>query len=221
MLTMTLPILTATTMQLDGWTITLDHAVLADRPLWEATRSELTRQLGSIVRVMPPGPLEKLQQVRIWINASSPETVCMAFHPDASWLKDHHMNPEMAGGVEVGSAKTFLSWTYEQPWMVLHELAHAYHFQFLLHGFDNEDVKAAYASAMADKKYDHVLHWDGKYEKAYATTNSIEYFSECSEAYFGQNDFYPFVRAELKEFDRAGYALMVKEWGEAPVKKLP
>jgi hypothetical protein len=49
----------------------------------------------------------------------------------------------------------------------------------------------------------------------------MEYFSECSEAYFGQNDFYPFVRAELKEFDRAGYALMVKEWGEAPVKKLP
>ena len=38
------------------------------------------------------------------------------------------------------------------------------------------------------------------------------YFAELSEAYFGTNDFYPFVRAELKEHDPRGYALMEKAW---------
>jgi hypothetical protein len=34
------------------------------------------------------------------------------------------------------------------------------------------------------------------------------------EAYFGVNDFYPFVRAELKEHDPAGFALMETVWGK-------
>jgi len=41
----------------------------------------------------------------------------------------------------------------------------------------------------------------------------MEYFAEASESYFGVNDFYPFVRAELKEFDPAAYFLMEEIWG--------
>ena len=55
----------------------------------------------------------------------------MAYHPSKRWLTQNHFNPELAGCVELGNPKTFLSWTKAQPWMVLHELAHAYHDQFL------------------------------------------------------------------------------------------
>ena len=39
-----------------------------------------------------------------------------------------------------------------------------------------------------------------------------EYFAESSEAYFGKNEFYPFVRAELKQHDPNMYALLEKLW---------
>ena len=48
----------------------------------------------------------------------------------------------------------------------------------------------------------------------YALNNDEEYFAETTEAYFGKNDFFPFERAELKEFDPTGYALMEEVWGE-------
>jgi hypothetical protein len=57
-----------------------------------------------------------------------------------------------------------------------------------------------------------VLHIDGREQQAYALTNPMEYFAECTEAYFGTNDFFPFVRAELKKHDPAGYELMEKSW---------
>jgi hypothetical protein len=44
-------------------------------------------------------------------------------------------------------------------------------------------------------------------------TNHKEYFSETTEAYFGTNDIFPFVRAELKKHDPAMYALLEEVWG--------
>jgi hypothetical protein len=41
-----------------------------------------------------------------------------------------------------------------------------------------------------------------------------EYFAETSEAYFGTNDCYPFVRAELKPHDPRMYELLGKLWGK-------
>jgi len=48
----------------------------------------------------------------------------------------------------------------------------------------------------------------------YGATNQMEYFAKATEAYFGVNDFYPLVRAELKEHDPEGYALMGRIWGK-------
>ena len=47
---------------------------------------------------------------------------------------------------------------------------------------------------------------------AYAITNHREYFAELSEAYFGRNDYYPFVRAELEAFDLGGYGVVHSAW---------
>ena len=42
----------------------------------------------------------------------------------------------------------------------------------------------------------------------------MEYFAEATEANFGANDFYPFVRAELREHDPEAYALTESIWGK-------
>jgi hypothetical protein len=44
----------------------------------------------------------------------------------------------------------------------------------------------------------------------------MEYFAEATEAYFGTNDFYPYVRSELAAHDPAMFALLGKLWGDVP-----
>ena len=96
--------------------------------------------------------------------------------------------------------------------MILHELAHAYHDQVL--GFDDAEVVAAWKRFAASGRYDSVLHIDGKKRRHYALTNQMEFFAEMTETYFGQNDFYPFNRAELRREEPAVYALLAKIWGK-------
>ena len=163
---------------------------------------------------MPAKAVKKLRRVPFWVEEKDPSTPCMAYHPAAEWLREHGTNPAMAGGVEVANARNFLDWTLEQPWMVLHELAHAYHHKFLPGGFGNSELKAAYQNALEVEGYESVLKIAHTEEKAYATTNPMEYFAENTEAFFGTNDFFPFVRSELRRHDPTGYELLKKLWGE-------
>jgi hypothetical protein len=140
----------------------------------------------------------------------------MTYHPDPKWLREHGKDPEKARGVELANARTFLAWTIEQPWMLLHELAHGYHHQFLPRGFGNPTVKAAYDHAMKAGLYDRVLRYSGQEEKAYAATEPMEYFAESTEAYFGTNDFFPFVRIELGRHDPKAVEMLETLWGVKP-----
>lgn len=49
-------------------------------------------------------------------------------------------------------------------------------------------------------------------EKAYALKNQMEYFAELSAIYFVGNDYYPFNRAQLKQYDPQGYAMVQTMW---------
>lgn len=207
-------------MYVEGWALKVESGLVQDQPeLWSSVRRELQTQLYRIAHIVPDDPLKKLRLVRIWVHLKAPVTACMAYHPGAEYLSEHKMNPEMAKGVEIGDANNFVSWTYEQPWMLMHELAHAFHDRFLDKGFENDSVMKAYREAVEKKSYESVLHWDGASVRHYALTNQMEYFAETTEAYFGHNDFYPFVNAELKTFDPVGLALMKQVWGEPQKRK--
>jgi hypothetical protein len=200
--------------RVEGWT------VLVNKRLFEKDNQELRervlRVLGDdlfrITRVLPAEPLAKLRKVPFWVELAHPRHACMCYHVSADWLREHHMNPDKAGAVEIANCKNFLSWSeHTQPWMVLHELAHAYHQQVLT--FDHAEIKACYDQAVASKTYESVLHINGETKKHYALTNHHEYFAEATEAYFGTNDFYPFVRSELKRHDPRLYDVLEKVWG--------
>jgi len=62
-------------------------------------------------------------------------------------------------------------------------------------------------------KYDPVLCRYSRGTKAYGANNPGEFFAENSEAFFGVNDFYPFVRAELKEYDPDTHRALAILWG--------
>ena len=199
--------------QIEGWRVLVNGSLLDDahQKLAERTLKVLGEHLFRVSRVVPAEPLAKLRQIPIWVELAHPLHPCMCYHPDAGWLREHGMNPEKAGAVEIANAENFLAWTIDQPWMLLHELAHGYHHRVL--GHDHAGINACFDKAVASKSYESVLRINGRKERAYALNNAQEYFAEGTEAFLGTNDFYPFVRAELKEHDPAMYELLVILWG--------
>lgn len=199
--------------RIEGWPVLVHKTLLGGEH--DEQRGQAIKLLGDhlyrITRVVPDAALTRLRKIPIWVELAHPRHPCMCYHVSPDWLRSHDMNPKKAGAVEIANVKNFLSWTREQPWMVLHELAHGYHDQVL--GYDHAEVRACYEQAVAAKLYDSVLHYDGKKVRAYALTNDKEYFAEATEAYFGTNDFYPFVRAELKQHDPRMHDLLEKVWG--------
>ncbi len=195
---------------IEGWRVLVNTNLLAEKDLWERTSKLLHAQLYQIARVVPDNPLAKLRQIPIWVEHSSEKFPCMCYHESRDWLTAHNVNPEKTGAVELANSKVFLTWTRDQPWMVLHELAHGYHQRFL--GEKNSGIRRCYENAKATKLYDSILRSDGRHERHYALNNEKEYFAEMTEAFFGTNDFYPFVRAELKEHDPEMFQLLCELW---------
>ncbi len=58
----------------------------------------------------------------------------MCYHADVRWLQKNGLKPEKAGCVEIANVRDFLQWTLRQPWMVLHEMSHGYHQNFIPDG---------------------------------------------------------------------------------------
>ena len=200
--------------QVEGFTVLVNPELEAHAVEAKAAFQELAAQLKAINGVVPDKPLNALHKVKIWLEWANRKDGAAEFHPSGQWLREHGYNPDKAGCVEISNAAHFVQWSHnEQPWMLLHEMAHAY--RFLTLGDKSTGVQEAYAQAMRDKLYDSVAYVHGTdRRKAYAATNAEEYFAELSEAYFGKNDFYPFIREELERHDPTGYKLMVQAWGK-------
>ena len=200
--------------QIRGWRVLVHRDLLAEEltSLRKRTATLLTTQLRQIEETVPEAAVNQLRKIPIWVEVAHPKHPCMCYHPDAGWLRDNGMNPAKARAVEIANCENFLGWTKDQPWMVLHELAHGYHHQVLKNGFENSEVLEAFQQARKSQRYDSVLRINGRKEKAYAMNNQQEYFAEQTEAFFGKNDFFPFDRAELREHDPKMHDLLRKLW---------
>ncbi len=205
--------------EIEGWTIQINVKLIEqDKPLLEGGIKLLTEQLQKIKRLVPKPAVAKLQRVTIWFSPEYPGVRPTAeYHPGAKWLKDNGRDPIMAKGVEVTNLRILDKEIKRMPVLFLHELAHSYHDQVL--GFNNPEIETAYQHAKAGGKFDSVKRWLGtkfadKPERAYAMTNAQEYFAEGSEAYYDQNDFFPFNRDELKQTDMELFLLLEKVWNK-------
>jgi len=197
----------------DGWRWIVRSELTESQPeLWAQVRSELEHQLYEIERRVPPTVVDRMKQVPIWIELDHPRHPALAYHPSQQWLTSNNMLPQKARCVEISNAKNFVNWSLQQPFCVLHEMAHAWHHQVLPEGFGNRDVLVCFERAKSTGLYDTVLRSNGRIEKAYASNNQQEYFAEASEAFFGVNDFYPFLNAELKQHDPEMHTLLQQLW---------
>jgi alpha-galactosidase len=207
-----------TQRDIEGWTVHIDDRLLAgsDKALGDHALRLLANRLYDIKIVVPADKVARLQKVPIWIDVSHGKLRPAQYHPSAGWLKSNGYSEELAKCVHIPVAADFASTEHQcvQPWSVLHELAHAYHDQVL--GFDHAEIKAAWERFRDSGKYKRTLHINGRKVAHYALTNPMEFFAEMTEAYFGQNDFFPFNRAELQHEEPEIYALLTTIWGPPP-----
>jgi len=196
---------------LRGWTVHLARELHEEHPdLAQAVLEQLDSDLETVEGLLDEPVLDFLRTVPFWLELAHPAFVGGVYHPSDQWLIDNGYPPEWARSIQLGNAENYLSWTAVQPAIVLHELSHAWHHQHL--GYDDPSLLAAYDGAMASGLYDEVEYADGSLQVAYATTNVQEYFAELSEAWFWENDFYPFVQAELLEHDPQGAQAVEDAW---------
>ncbi|NNE01213.1 MAG: metallopeptidase [Pirellulaceae bacterium] len=200
---------------IEGWTVAVDPELLSDenKSVGETCLSALANHLQRIKFIVAPERVEQLQQLPIWIDWHH-ELGNMQYHPDRGWLLANDHDPRLVKHVHIPRAVQLLDrsqWA-KHPYVVLHELAHAYHDQVL--GFDHPAIRKTFDRMKVEGTYEKVLLYTGQHVRHYALSNHKEYFAESTEAYFGVNDFYPFVRAELKEHDPSMYKVMQTVWGE-------
>jgi hypothetical protein len=196
---------------IEGFTVEIDKSLLQKGDALGAAAVRLLEvKLYDITRVVPSAALAKLRTVAIRLDREDPATTCACYHPSKTWLVEHGFDATLERHVHLANATKFLEWSKDQPSMVLHELAHAYHDQVL--GYTDRRVLDTFAKAVASKHYESVLHSNGSMEKHYALSNEQEYFAETTEAWFGTNDMYPFVRPELAQFDPDAAKLMSEVW---------
>ena len=212
-----------TTRNIEGWTVRVDDRLLKGEgaALGERALKLLNARLVAITIVVPEKALAKLRAICIELDLDYGGLKNMQYHPDAGWLKANGYSEKLAKCVHIPEAEDFLSPSenHRMPWVVLHELAHGFHDQTI--GFDDARVTAAWKKFCDSGKYKSVLTSPGPMREHYGLTNQKEFFAEMTEAYFGSNDFYPFVTGELKQAEPETFALMAEIWGPLPGRDKP
>jgi len=206
-----------TIRDIEGWTVRIDDRLLV--PPHDALGARalklLEAKLADITLVVPAERLAKLQTVPIVLDLTHGKLRAMQYHPSPEWLEEHGYARDLAKCVHICEATDFVAprQVNEQPWVVLHELAHAYHDQVL--GFDDVNIVAAYERFKQSGRGDSVLLITGKRVKHYGLRDQKEFFAEMTEAYFGMNDFFPFNRAELMTAEPEIFELLQTIWGQS------
>ena len=207
-----------TTRDIEGWTVRVDDRLLHGDGAAVGGRALklLTARLVAITIVVPEKSLAKLRAITIELDLNHGDLRSMQYHPDAGWLKEHGYSEKLAKCVHIPEVEDFLSpaENLRMPWVVLHELAHAFHDQVI--GFEEPRVAAAWKAFRDSGKYQSVLTSPGHLREHYGLTDPKEFFAEMTECYFGSNDFHPFVAGELKQAEPEIFALLADIWGPLP-----
>jgi hypothetical protein len=213
---------------------------LFDRDWFESKRDNVQqsialfhRQVDRVSRAFPKPALDRLKYTKIWINwrhyqFSKEEHLGLSaaeYVPQScKWADDERIS-SLSGKVVLYASdcvKTPREDGYESryPFILVHELAHAYHDKEL--GFGNSDVLGAFHEAVQKKLYsrfgvDEFAPEGSKYtceDLAYACINHREYFAELTVAYLSQNPYFLSNRFDLRRDDPRGFALMARIWGD-------
>jgi hypothetical protein len=179
-----------------------------DRSLLQECLNFLASTLHDLASKVPNSAWSKLRNVAIWLEYEDVAFRGGCYHESREWVVANGYEPSKAGGLQF--TKNLFLWRHEQPMLLMHELAHVYHHRVL--SYDDQTIIAAYERAKASGKYNSVRRNSGEIGPAYAMNNHKEFFSELTEAFFGENDYPPFTRQDLRALDPESYDVIEAAW---------
>lgn len=194
---------------LEGWEVRIARSLVDsnDRRLYPALRL-LSHRLQQAKKLIPDKQIRQLLDTPIWLSDSNKGHG--EFYFSERRLYRFGKNPEKLDAIEFHNISLFLLEDRHSPMQVIHELAHAFHKK----NYNKIDklIMRAWRHARQERLYRRVEHKTGKKHDAYAIKNAFEYFAELSETYFGENDYFPHNRKQLKKYDPKGYEMVKNIW---------
>ncbi len=196
-----------TTSFASGWTVVLERK-LSDRytTLSDQVLAQLERQLDRAAAALPRPAVAELRKVQIIIHWDQGKGEAIRYN----WPDAKAADTSRDGMLEIPRAAAFLETAQTQPWLVMHQLAHAYHDRALK--ADNASVRSGYRDAMKVGSYAQVKLANGKQGRSNAATSEREFFAELTRSFYGKSDYYPFVREELQQYDGPSARLIETAW---------
>ncbi|MDP0491391.1 MAG: hypothetical protein Q7Q71_10110 [Verrucomicrobiota bacterium JB023] len=202
------------TRQIEGWTVHVDESLLSGEHAEEGALAlrVLEYRLNRIIMRLPEEPRKEMQKVPIFLDRAHPLGNAH-FHPSRDWLVSHGYDPALTEAVHITSARSLIRGAKNPTSgaVVLHELAHAYH--FLVLGFEERRILEGYRAFCDSEKYDAVSYPYGRQRPHYGLMDHKEFFAEMTETFFVENNTYPFNRTELMLDAPETYRLIADIWG--------
>ncbi len=166
--------LSRTLKKIEGWNVRVDDRLLKapNEEIGDRALRFLETKLSDIRVVVPADKVKKLQGVTIVLDLTNGKLTSMQYHPSAGWLKANGYSTDLAKCVHLPRAADLPTRRNinEQPWVILHELAHAYHDQVL--GFDEPRIREAFAKYKQSGHGEKVLLFNGKRVRHYCADRS-------------------------------------------------
>lgn len=200
--------------EVEGWTVMVDESLLEGEHAEQGKLAlrVLKQRLHRIVLRLPEEPRKEMQKVVIFLDRAHPLGNAH-FHPSKDWLVSHGYDPEMTEAIHITHAQSLINGSSHPMGgsVVLHELAHAYHFRVL--GFEHAEILKGYEKFCSSGKFDAVTYPGGRQRPHYGLMDHKEFFAELTETFFVENNSYPFNRTELALYHPESYLLIAKIWG--------
>lgn len=188
-----------------------------ERELAKKALKRLGRNIDLALTLFPRHSHEHLEKQQFWLLYGPKSQLGghgngLAYFRPGSPKFDEKRHEDWNSAVVVYHAQNYASisdlWALKS---VMHELGHAY--QLEQWPEKEPHILAAYENAMKEKLYLNVKTEKGKtIEKAYATVNQLEYFAELTCMHFGECNYGPRKRVDLRSYDPVGYEMIRRMW---------
>jgi hypothetical protein len=194
-----------------GWDVIVEDTIWLERPkLTREILETVYQSLSQIALTLPENAVEHLRLIPIYITDTKSSGRAAHVHRSEGWLRAHGEDEEKVDAVDVCDPDLLRPYLNDQPWMILHELTHAFEQRFST-AEERDQLRQLHQQVKDAGKYGQVPYLHGM-RQSYAATDPHEYLAESSEAYWGRNDFFPFDREDLKKYDSNMYEFVEEFW---------
>ncbi|MCY4095118.1 MAG: hypothetical protein OXG05_08335 [Gammaproteobacteria bacterium] len=161
---------------------------------------------------------EQIYQVVIWLDDSEAgldgagPCGIACFYGSVNFLEREGLNPDKAFSVGFTDIEWLIGSSWCCSYVLIHELAHGWHYHVIRDGFENDLMEDAYDRAVDSGLYDDVRSTHERTGRAYALIDAQVFFAVISAALWHHSHEYPYTLDELRAYDEDTFRAVYFGW---------